>query len=220
MKALMTATSLAALIAASSAFAQSQDPMPQDPLVDNPPAAMEPATPDTGVMPAPGGAQDLPYDSMSNDTMSPDNPAMSETDPSEATPTTPATEQAASPDIFIPQQEADDILASSLIGTSVENPAGEALGDINDVVLSDAGSVDAIIIGVGGFLGIGEKNVGVNFDAIEETADADGNIVLVLNATAEQLESAPQYVTVASLRQEDIQEPVTPAPTAPAVPTQ
>jgi sporulation protein YlmC with PRC-barrel domain len=206
----MTATSLAALIAASSAFAQYQDPMTQDPLVDNPPAAMEPATPDTGLTPAP-------------DPAAPEDPGLSDTDPSAVNPTAPsAPEQAeTSPEIFIPQQEDDDILASSLIGSAVENPAGEELGSINDVVLSDGGMVDAIVIGVGGFLGIGEKSVGVNFEAIEEAADEDGNIVLVLNASAEDLEAAPQYVTVAALRQqEEMQAPVAAPPPASSVPTQ
>jgi sporulation protein YlmC with PRC-barrel domain len=218
MRTLMTATSLAALIAASTAFAQNQDPMTQDPLLDTPPAAMEPATPDTGLTPAPDS-----MDSMSEDPAAQENPGLSDTDPSAVNPTAPsAPEQAeTSPEIFIPQQDPQDILASSLIGSAVENPAGEALGNINDVVLSDQGSVDAIVIGVGGFLGIGEKNVGVNFEAINASTDADGNVVLVLNASAEELEAAPQYVTVAALRQEqEMQAPAAAPPPASPAPTQ
>lgn len=109
--------------------------------------------------------------------------------------------------MFMVQQEAGELLASSLIGSPVESPAGETLGDINDVVLTDDGIVDGIVIGVGGFLGIGEKNVAVSFDAIEKTTDEAGNVVLTLNATEQELESAPQYVTVAGLRPAQQSEP-------------
>ena len=43
----------------------------------------------------------------------------------------------------------------------------ENLGEINNVIINEKGDVVAAIIGVGGFLGIGEKNVGVPFDALE-----------------------------------------------------
>jgi PRC-barrel domain len=49
----------------------------------------------------------------------------------------------------------------------VENAQGENLGEINNVIINEKGDVVAAIIGVGGFLGIGEKNVGVPFDALE-----------------------------------------------------
>jgi hypothetical protein len=132
-------------------------------------------------------------------------------------------DQAAAPaETFIAQQASEDTLASTVIGTSVRNAADETLGSINDLVLSEDGSVDAIVIGIGGFLGIGEKNVAVAFDAIEKSTDADGNIVLMLNASAEELEVAPPYVTVAELRQQqEMQQPAATDPLAPApVPTQ
>jgi hypothetical protein len=120
-------------------------------------------------------------------------------------------------EMFLTEQAPDDQLASSLIGASVKNGSDEDLGSINDIVLSDAGEIDAIVVGVGGFLGIGEKNVAVSFDAIEKSTDADGNVVLKLETTREQLEAAPAFVTVAEARQE--QESSTPAaPDAPAAP--
>ena len=204
MKALMTATAVAALMTASSAFGQAQDPL-QDPLVGEPPAATEP-------MPAPDAT--TPPDATPAEPALPD--AGAEAD-SLATPD----QSTATADKFIMQQDADDVLASTLIGTSVQNGAGESLGSINDVVFSEEGQVEVIVIGVGGFLGIGEKNVGVAFDAIEKSTDADGNVVLVLNATAEELEAAPAFVTIAELQQQqEMQQPAAPMtdPMAPAPP--
>jgi putative membrane protein len=129
-------------------------------------------------------------------------------------------EQTAGSDIkFVTRQEPKDWSAEALIGRTVENAQGENLGEINNVILNEKGSVVAVVIGVGGFLGIGEKDVGVPFDALEYRAQEQrsdrtdtgtgeqtqdraasrfdtehANIDIVLNATQEQLEKAPQFV--------------------------
>jgi hypothetical protein len=124
---------------------------------------------------------------------------------------------AAGSDMFITQQAADNQLASAMIGANVRNGADEDLGSINDIVLNDAGEVQAVVIGVGGFLGIGEKNVAVGFDAVDKTTDASGNVVLRLETTREQLEAAPAFVTVAAAgMQQDSTMPAAPAAPAPA----
>ena len=56
--------------------------------------------------------------------------------------------------------------ASKLDGVNVYNNANEKVGDISDVLLDQSGRVEAIVIGVGGFLGLGERNVAVPFDQI------------------------------------------------------
>ena len=58
--------------------------------------------------------------------------------------------------------------------------------------MSKNGNIDAAIIGVGGFLGVGEKNVAVPFNALKLT-DKSGKRYLVLNTTKEALKSAPGY---------------------------
>lgn len=204
MKYLMSATALTALVAASPALSQGQPAV--DALGSNPPAAMESA-PAMESQPMPTPEPSLPQTQADVLTLPP---------PQEAT--IPSDQAGNSAKMFIEQQRPGEVLASSLIGSTVEEPSGEALGDINDVVLNDEGIVDGVVIGVGGFLGIGEKNVAVSFDAIERSTDAGGNIVLTLNTTAEDLESAPQYVTVAGLRQPPESEPSFPTeePAAPA----
>ena len=76
-----------------------------------------------------------------------------------------------------------------------------------------------MIVGVGGFLGIGEKDVAVNFAAIEPRSDADGDVSLYLNASQEQLEAAPEFKTLAELDATRTANPpavVDPAAPAPA----
>ena len=88
-----------------------------------------------------------------------------------------------------------DNLASNLIGSAVYGSASEdaeMIGDINDIVISPEGDVTSIIVGVGGFLGIGEKDVAVDYKTIE-WADRDGERWLVANMTREQLEAAPAF---------------------------
>ena len=57
--------------------------------------------------------------------------------------------------------------ASKLAGVDVYNEANEKIGDINDVILDKSGKVANVILGVGGFLGVGEHNVAVSFDKLK-----------------------------------------------------
>ena len=63
---------------------------------------------------------------------------------------------------------------------------------MNDLIVTDNGSVQAVILGVGGFLGIGEKDVAVTMQAIQMEQDGDST-KLVVDASKDQLTSAPGY---------------------------
>ncbi len=74
------------------------------------------------------------------------------------------------------------------------------IGEINDVVLTREGEVQAVLVDIGGFLGIGERQVAVNMDAIQfvsdaGTADNAGDFFLVMTADRATLEGAPEYTT-------------------------
>jgi hypothetical protein len=56
--------------------------------------------------------------------------------------------------------------ASKLVGVNVYNDANEKIGDINDVILDKAGKVENVVLGVGGFLGMGEHYVAVAYDKL------------------------------------------------------
>ena len=88
-----------------------------------------------------------------------------------------------------------DGLASRLMGFPVYNSTGddaEQLGEINDIVIGESGNVSAVILGVGGFLGIGEKNVAVSYDELQWTVASDNTERLVLETNRETLEAAAE----------------------------
>ena len=94
---------------------------------------------------------------------------------------------------------ADGHLASNLIGQNVYNSANdeaENIGSVNDLVINDEGDVEAIVVGVGGFLGIGQKNVALEYAAIE-WADRDGERWLIVPTDRETLESLEEFDTAA-----------------------
>ena len=88
---------------------------------------------------------------------------------------------------------AGEIRSEELVGTTVYGASDKTVGEIGDVVLSTDGKVDSIIIDVGGFLGIGEKEVAVGTDNLAFMTDKDGNKYLYTNFTKEQLDAAAAY---------------------------
>jgi sporulation protein YlmC with PRC-barrel domain len=92
-----------------------------------------------------------------------------------------------------------DNLATEIIGKQVYSSTAndaEHIGDINNLVVGEAGEVAAVVIGVGGFLGIGEKNVAVNYAELEWVTAEDGSERYVLPTTKEALEAAPDFEAV------------------------
>ncbi len=169
MKKIFTAASLAALMA-FPAFAQ-------EATTPNP---ASPSAPVENVAPAPAPSA---------------NPA-------------PATEAApvATPNSAIPDRTADkspapdklvglgsEVAASDLLNQKVKNPANETVGDINDLSIGTDGKIAAVIIGVGGFLGMGEKNVSLPYDQLTFSRDAKGYLIVTVNITKDSLQSAPEW---------------------------
>lgn len=90
---------------------------------------------------------------------------------------------------------ADGHLASDIIGETVYSGTGddaENIGSISDIVLSPEGEVEAVVIGVGGFLGIGKKAVAIEYDLVQWT-ERDDNRYLVVETTREALEALPTF---------------------------
>jgi sporulation protein YlmC with PRC-barrel domain len=57
--------------------------------------------------------------------------------------------------------------ASKLMGLDVYNDANDKLGEINELILDKNGKVNAVVIGVGGFLGMGEHDIAVSMDKLK-----------------------------------------------------
>ena len=74
----------------------------------------------------------------------------------------------------------------------VYDQANNKIGQIADVLVDQEGRVNALIIGVGGFLGAGEKDVAVSFNTVKATMK-DNKIYLTMNTTKDALKAAPGF---------------------------
>ncbi|MBO6640254.1 MAG: PRC-barrel domain-containing protein [Roseitalea sp.] len=115
------------------------------------------------------------------------------------------------PVIVYQMETGSDFLASELmgmrvyateteVGDDVTIPAGgqdawDHIGDINNLVITNEGEVGAVILGVGGFLGLGEKDVAIDMGEIRFVPEEDNpeNVFLVVNTTQEALEAATAF---------------------------
>lgn len=88
------------------------------------------------------------------------------------------------------------LLVSSFIGQSVyesDAPDAQSVGKLNDLIASPNGQIEAAVVGVGGFLGIGEKDVAISPDQLQLATRSDGKTWLVIKANKQQLNDAPAF---------------------------
>ena len=97
---------------------------------------------------------------------------------------------------FLTEQKPNDWLASNLIGKSVVNAENESVGEINDLVTNSNGKIIAALIGVGGFLGLGEKDVAVSFNDLKLVRDENNAVTAMLDTTKDALSQAPDFKTL------------------------
>ncbi|KQV68231.1 PRC-barrel domain-containing protein [Rhizobium sp. Root1220] len=98
---------------------------------------------------------------------------------------------------YLTEQAADQISANTYIGQSVYNGQNESIGSVNDLIMKKDGGLVAAIIGVGGFLGIAEKNVAVPMDKITVAQNTeDGSVKLTTSDSVESLKAAPEFKTL------------------------
>jgi sporulation protein YlmC with PRC-barrel domain len=103
--------------------------------------------------------------------------------------------QVSSPDIgFITAQPANEWLARVFIGAKVRNTAGEVVADINDLIFDRSGRISAVVLGVGGILGVGEKNVAIPFNTLVFSSDAVGVRIIIVPGNSEIFKQAPSFM--------------------------
>jgi sporulation protein YlmC with PRC-barrel domain len=86
-----------------------------------------------------------------------------------------------------------EIRGDDLKGTTVYGANDVKVGEIGDVVLAPDSKPDAVIVDVGGFLGIGAKEVAIGMDKLKFMTDKDGKKYLYTNFTKEQLQAQAAY---------------------------
>jgi len=109
--------------------------------------------------------------------------------------------------------------AEAMPATDTVQPGAEKdwadVGEINDVILGRDGQIKAVVLGVGGFLGMGEKSVAIPMQDVKFVKNGDGpnDFFLVVNANKDVLTNAPAYV---SLEEQAAQQTAARDATAPA----
>lgn len=121
----------------------------------------------------------------------------------------------------------DQVLSSNLLGKQIytgTSDDAEVVGDVNDLLIAMNGDAQAVVVGVGGFLGMGEKEVAVDFSRLN-WVEMDGERRLFMSTTVEELENAPAFdrsiVTVDRMEAANLDSGIyneTPDPIEPALP--
>lgn len=89
-------------------------------------------------------------------------------------------------------QTQDELRTSKIVGAKVYNDANDNIGSVEDIVLKADGSMDEVVLSVGGFIGIGDKYVAVPYSDLK--ISRDGNSLKVMTkATKDSLKALPDY---------------------------
>jgi hypothetical protein len=99
--------------------------------------------------------------------------------------------------IYLARTPSGGILVSTYFDRGMHNRTGEKIGSISDLIVASDGTIAAAVVGVGGFLGMGEKEVAVPFSSIEVVRNGN-DLRFVINATKEALKAAPSYEDTAA----------------------
>lgn len=89
------------------------------------------------------------------------------------------------------EQAPNELRVDWITGTRVTSPDGESIGNVNDLILDgETGEMSAAILSVGGFLGIGAKQIAVDWSELQIDHDANE---ISLDMTREEADAAPEY---------------------------
>ena len=86
-------------------------------------------------------------------------------------------------------------IASTLMGATVYNSSdknAQSIGKVDDLVIDKSGKIVSIVVGVGGFLGIGAKDVAIDYSQVKWT-EGNGSWWIIVPTTADQLKALPDF---------------------------
>jgi hypothetical protein len=95
---------------------------------------------------------------------------------------------------FVSSQKPDQWLASKFKGTDVMGPDNQKIGDVTDILFDKSGKIEAYVVSVGGFLGMGSKDVALAPQSFDVTPGSNGSAdKLKLSMTKDQLKEAKNF---------------------------
>jgi sporulation protein YlmC with PRC-barrel domain len=185
---------LLSTVASLAAFPALAQESTQQPTTITPPAEeVQPQQP--GQAPESDMTQQEP---AAQPTADPNAPATDMTQQPTVDPAQPATAEAEQPatppptEAVIPAQAASDVRAEKLIGMTVYDTSGEKVGEVKDILFNEQGQATGVVLSVGGVLGVGAKQVGLQWSEVDIQPDAE---VAKIQYNKDQLEAAPDFKT-------------------------
>lgn len=102
--------------------------------------------------------------------------------------------------LYVAESDIDDTTPVSADARTEWNDVGE----INDVLISTEGEVKAVLLDIGGFLGLGEKTIAVDMDTLKFLRDQDdaNDVFIAMQGSQDILESAPEFQRAGMIEQE------------------
>ena len=91
------------------------------------------------------------------------------------------------------QMPSNSLTVTDWYKQDVYDPNNNKIGEVMDVLVDKSGKVTSLIVGIGGFLGAGEKDVAVPFDAVKVTNKNNSKWRLVMSTTKDDLKNAPGF---------------------------
>ncbi|HET6161901.1 MAG TPA: PRC-barrel domain-containing protein [Dongiaceae bacterium] len=160
-------------------------------------------------------------------------PAWAQTTTDQPTTTPPPATEGAEPgaaapaasEAIIPEQTETQLRAEDLMGIPVVGSGDEEIGKVEDLLFDEKEKITGVVVGVGGFLGIGKKEVGLDWDQAKLEQDPDsGKKKIVISLSKADLEAAPDFKTQeekkaeeeAAAQQQQLQQQQAVPPPAPA----
>jgi outer membrane biosynthesis protein TonB len=182
-------TLLAGVTIAAAALAQQSAPAPEakpvapeQPVPPAPPPSGVPAEQMPGSPPPPPSSPVLPAEQA---------PAPSP--PSSSSPVAPA-EQAPPPSPpVVPAEQVASAELTGLLGEEVVGPGGTELGHIVDLLVDTQGRMRAVVVDVGGFMGVGSRKVAVAWSAVRFTSGPKGPVVSIV-IPLDRIKSWAEYI--------------------------
>ncbi len=172
---------------------------PQAPMTENAPALEQPATPSEVVPAASTDPTNLQSSQVPPEVTAPAPgaaPLPQSSDAAKSPSSEPSAAAARETSPFLAKQVSSDLLVGNLIGETVVNQNNESIGEVTDLITDKDGKITALLIGAGGFLGIGEKDVAIRYEDVKVSRDDDNDLTITANVTKDMIAQAPNYETL------------------------
>ncbi len=95
---------------------------------------------------------------------------------------------------YLENKPADNFFTSNLIGQEVKNNSSDdVVGTVEEILINRDGQIAAVVLSTGGLMGLGEKEVAINWNQIDRTMDENDEVQLSVDFTESSIADAPKF---------------------------